>query len=230
MEAQGLRGRGRAVPRDRLPRGPRPGRRDAGAHQPVRPGAPRADVAAGARHRPVGGPGAPRRAGRLALARHRIRRRDRHLAARRRPEDRRGRRRGADVRDRRAPHGSRRRREVAPARHAAPPHRARRRAARHRGIRRRTSRARRRARPRRVHRVAAGAAHDRLARARDPRRAPTRGRRLLVRVLPALGGRATPEGRHLEERHVPHRREARSTASPRWASTSSTCRRSTRSA
>ena len=55
MEAEGLRGRGRAVPRDRLPRGPRPGGRDAGPHEPVGPGAPRADVAAGARHRPVGG-------------------------------------------------------------------------------------------------------------------------------------------------------------------------------
>ena len=71
VEAEGLRGRGRAVPRDRLPRGSRPGRRDAGPHEPVGPGAPRADVAAGAGHRPVGGRGAARRAGRLALARHR---------------------------------------------------------------------------------------------------------------------------------------------------------------
>ena len=84
----------------------------------ARPGrSPRADVAAGGRHRPVGGRGAPRRAGRLALARHRVRRRDRHLAARRRAEDRGRRRHRADVRDRRAPLRSRRRREVAPARH-----------------------------------------------------------------------------------------------------------------
>jgi hypothetical protein len=38
-------------------------------------------------------------------------------------------------------------------------------------------------------------------------RIPRRGRQL-VRVLPALGGREAEEGRQLEERHLPHRREA----------------------
>ena len=56
--------------------------------------------------------------------------------------------------------------------------------------------------------------------------------RLLVRVLPALRGRL----RRREDRQrssaarFAHRRRSGSTPSPRWASTSSTCRRSTRSA
>ena len=53
----------------------------------------------------------------------------------------------------------------------------------------------------------------------------------LVRVLPALRGRLRRrEDRQDRLRHAAHRRRSGSTRSPRWASTSSTCRRSTRSA
>ena len=64
---------------------------------------------------------------------------------------------------------------------------------------------------------------------RAARRARARRRRRLVRVLPPLRGRATVQGRHGQERHLPHRGQAAPRASPRWASTSSTCRRSIRS-
>ena len=127
----------------------------------------------------------------------RIRRRVRHVAARRRAQDRRGRRRRAHARDRRAPVRSRGRREVAPGRRRgaasarSPPGCATPRHPTPTGAR---SSTRRRstcfaARP-------LASLDDRLARARDPRRARARRRRRLVRVLPALRGRATPEGRH----------------------------------
>ena len=89
---------------------------------------------------------------------------------------------------------------------------------------------RRRPAARRVRRPPARPSHDRLPRAHDPRRAPPRRRGLVVRVLPPLRGREAVQGRPVEERHLPHARCGGSTASPRWASTSSTCRRSTPSA
>ena len=103
----------------------------------------------------------------------------------------------------------RRRREVASARHATPTHaRSPPRCATTRHPSRNVARSSTTPSLDDVRRLAPGAAHHRLARARDPRRAPTRGRRLVVRVLPALRGRTAPQGRHLEERHLPHRGEA----------------------
>ena len=73
-----------------------------------------------------------------------------------------------------------------------------------------------------------------LVTARGPlpvlRRPGARALRLLVRVLPALRGRLRRRRRRGRLRHLPDRRQAARRASPRWASTSSTCRRSTRSA
>ena len=72
-------------------------------------------------------------------------------------------------------------------------------------------------------------AHDARAANRAARRARARGRRSLVRVLPPLRGRAAAQGRHHQERHLPHRDQAAARRSPRWVSTCCTCRRSTRS-
>ena len=57
-----------------------------------------------------------------------------------------------------------------------------------------------------------------------------RRRRRVVRILPALRGRPTAEGRLDQQRHLPHRGRSASPPSPTWGSTSSTCRPSTRSA
>ena len=58
-----------------------------------------------------------------------------------------------------------------------------------------------------------------------------RALRQLVRVLPALRGRhPRRRDRQGHQRHLPAPPPSGSTPSPRWASTSSTCRRSTRSA
>ena len=59
-----------------------------------------------------------------------------------------------------------------------------------------------------------------------PGRASARALRRLVRVLPSLRGRDPGPA---AVGHVPHRRQATARRCARWASTSSTCRRSTRS-
>ena len=221
--------------RDRVPRGARRGRRHRRARRPGRRRAlPRADDAARPGHRPLRRDRRPGPRGHVDLPGRGLERRLRHLGARRGDQDRRPAidvelmlEEGARVLEQavgvRAAGTTRTppvlRDAVGPARLGRP-------------VRRPGSR--RRPRP---------AVHAALARnpLRDlvtaspelPVARPARAGALqrLVRDVPALrGGPRRPAERALGLRHLRHARPSGCRRSPRWASTSSTCRRSTRSA